>query len=246
MGHAQRRDAAAPASPLASRCDDSPHCQLPPPLALRFGGLDGLWLHYGPIGDTTTPLAVHRAERPAPDRNAGGLDVETRQAWQPFRGCHLDIFALEHRPGDGGVRHVQALGDLRAVLWKVFAIAWCDDGGPYVSWIAPGLGLPHEGYGHFSGASRPTAATLAAFDRLADLLDGGRPRRGRPSRLHDPAWRDIAARALERKAAHPGLPWKDIATALNIPDRTLRLYRRILERERHGDAGLHLLDEGER
>lgn len=245
MGHAQRQDATEPALQAGPGCSASPHCQLPAPIALRFGGLDGLWLHYGPIGKDTTPLAVHRAERAATDRNAGGLDVATRPAWKSFEDCHLDVFALEHRPGGGAGRHVQPLAaGLHAVLWRVFAVAWCDDGSPYVSWVAPGLGLPHEGYAAFSGPTRPTAATQAKLDRLHDLLDGGRPRRGRPPRYHDPAWRQVAARAIERKAEHPGMPWVEIAAAMKMSDRTLRLYRRILEREADGGDGLRLLDDG--
>jgi hypothetical protein len=105
------------------------------------------------------------------------------------------------------------------------------------------MDLPYEGYAQFSGSTRPTATTQATFDRLLDLLDGGRVRRGRPARGRDPIWLDIAARAMQRKLANPSLPWKSIASALNIPERTLREYRRVLEREPSA-VGLHFVDDG--
>lgn len=244
MGHAQRRDARDTTPLAATTCADSPHCLLPPQIALRFGGLDGLWLHAGPIGRETTTLAFHRAERAPSERNAGRLDVPTPAAWRDFEDCHIDAFALDHRPGGGARRLAAPFSDRSSALWRVFAVAWCDGGVPYVSWVAPGFGLPYEGYHDSSGPTRPTASTRAECDRLHDLLEGRRPRRGRPSRWEDPGWRAIADRAVARKAEHPGLPWRQIADSLNIPERTLRLYRQILERER-GDAGqLHLLDEG--
>jgi len=235
MGQAQRQDDARISSAADAGCAQSPYCRLPAKLAGRFGGLDGIWMHHGPIGEEYTALTFHRAERPRRDQNAGVLMLETRPAWKDFAGCHLDSLCFEHNPGGGAVRHVEPLGGSRTVLWRVFATAWCDDGETRVTWTAPGLGLRDDGYVQFCGPGRPSAATHQQLARLAHLLDGGRTRRGRPSRWADPSWLahadDVLRRARARKAEQPQLPWNAIADAMGMSDRQLREIRRVLEAE---------------
>jgi hypothetical protein len=218
---------------------------LPATLTRRFGGLDGLWLHYGPIATDTTPLVVHRAERADPDRNVGALDLPTRPAHLAASGLHLDLYCLEMRPGPGAVRHVQSVGASRALLWCVYAVAWRDPHGAHVTWKASDFGLPNEGYAWYGGPTRSGAERVAEFTRLEDLISGGAPRRGRPPRWHDPSWREIADRADQRKRAHPSLPWDSIAKALNVTPSSLRAYRRLRSRDQDGAVqDVRLLDGG--
>jgi hypothetical protein len=224
-----------------SRCLGSPHCVLPLAVADHFAGHDGLWLHYGPIGSTRTPLALHRAERALADRNAAHLAVDTRATHRSLPGYRVDWFCVERNPGGGARRLVQQVGASRSVLWRVYGVAWSTRDGLRVRWTAPGLGLPNEGWMQYLGMAKRGAETDEELARLTELLADAGPRRGRPPRWKDPHWRDAAARAQERKDTHPRLPWDDIARAIGINPRTLRDYRRILRREHMLDQELHLV-----
>jgi hypothetical protein len=241
MGHPERLESPHAQQASHSRCLHSPHCGLTPSLTLRFGGLDGLWLHYGPIGTTTTPVAVHRDERAAIDRNAGCLDLPTRQRQATFAGCHLDLFCLDHNPGGGASRHVERGTARSSVGWCVYAVAWEHADGPHVTWKAPGLGLQNEGFAQFSGTARPGSSVTAELARLGDLLAGGSPGPGRPPRWRDPGWREIALRGLARKAAFPQLPYDTIAESIGLTASVFREQRRILRREQERE--IHLLGE---
>jgi len=244
MGDAQRLGLSHASQAPHSRCLASPHCGLPASVSRRFGGLDGLWLHYGPIGEQTTPLMLHRAERAPSDQNRGGLEVETCRDWRRHEGDHLDLFCVDHCPGPGAARHTVTLDPWRAVVWRVYSIVWRDDPGPSIIWKAPGFGLRGEGWTQVS-PDRQTAATSAELSRLEDLLAGGAARPGRPPRWRDPSWRDVTERAEQRKATYPSLPWDDIARGLGINPRTLRDYRRLLRREHGGSHELQVLEGGQ-
>lgn len=248
MGHAHRHDAIDPAAARAPDCAASRHCDLPPPVRVRFGGLDGIWLHYGPIGPEQTPLAYHRAERAPMDRNAGEILVDTRDAWRRFEGCYLDLFCLDHRHASGGRRHVQDVEGQKHVLWRVFAVAWCKPEGPWITWTTPSI-APSDEYSQHPGQGWSSAATYVEYEKLHDLLEGSRPRRGRPSRWRDPAWvenaRDLLDRVEKRKAEQPTQSIKSICDGLNIADRQYRQYRQFFRAERALGDGLYVISEGE-
>lgn len=244
MTNADRRADPVPQQAPRSRCLTSPHCRLPHAVARRFGGFDGLWLHIGPIGEETTSVAVHRAERPQVEANAGHLDGPTRATHRRFLDCSVDLFGVDHDPGGGARRYTQAVGAGKQALWVVYAVAWCATNGVSVRWTAPGFGLPDERYTTHYGMGEPSAATEQEAVRLRRLLDGGGWRRGRPPRWENPLWREIGLRAIERYEATPGLTWAAIAEAKGVPVSTLMDWVRILRDER--SLGLRLLDGGER
>jgi hypothetical protein len=242
MRNAERRHDPDSSQAPHSRCLASPHCDMPPSIARRFGGLDGLWLHLGPIDTESTPLVVHRAERPPSAANGGRLDVPTRTSHRRFLGCSVDLFGLNHNPGGEARRYVQSVGGSRESIYVVYAVAWCDTDGVSIRWKAPGFGLPEQGYNTNYGSSRPSPALEREVERLTHLLDGGGRRRGRPSRWDNPLWREIGLRAIDRKNSSPGLTWALIAEAQQVPLSTLRDWVRILRDERA--RGIRVMEGG--
>jgi hypothetical protein len=175
------------------------------------------------------------------------LDVETPAGMAGFDGCHLELFCLKKRPPTGGaVRHVQPIGGTPTTFWRLYAIAWRDEGGPIVRWKIPGYKITNEGYSHNPGTTRSSAEDVATFLKLEDLIAGAAPRRGRPPRFREDTWRGRTIGAVERYDRYPSITWDAIAESLHISPSQLRADRALLRREQEEhDERLRLVERGE-
>jgi hypothetical protein len=155
----------------------------------------------------------------------------TRPEHRPFQGFSLALLCLTARPAVPARAHVAPPGGLAPVLYVVAGAAWKRPDGPYaelVGYLAdgrPNVRLCLAGH-------RLSADLAAELNRADDLLSGRSVPVGRPSLAETGAWRVIAERAEQIRAEHPGLSWRVIAEVLGVDERTLRTYRRMLERER--------------
>lgn len=214
----------------------APHCRDAVRL-LRHLGLPPttrwVWTHWGPIGASTTPLRLHGSGLLPPSRRiigGGGqtCDVATAAQLRPFAGLWLDRF-LVLDPPDAALRLSAGRGPrLRGGRsWVVYAAACGDPDGIWVDWEAGEDEYVHRGL----KGRRSTSEDLALFRRLEDLLVGGRPRRGRPVGLADPAHGLLAEQAEAIKRSQPGLSWEAVAKKVGAGARTLQRYREERDRD---------------
>src|SRR5262252_3098921 len=200
----------APSAPpkAVPACPASPHCDVPE----RLAGLDLMgawWLHLGPIGRRSTPVALHPHGDPA-DGDRPAVSVETWPEHRPFAGCRVDYLCLPASPGVTPL--VRTIDGLPAGLAPVYAVGWRDPDGPSVTLSLAGAAPSPLRWRFPSEAS--TGSMVAELERLEALVLGRGRGRGRPRRDASGDWRALALRDEQLQAEHPGITAAQVARIL--------------------------------